>query len=61
MKIAVASDKDDRWAENLEEGSNSSRKMIMRLKGKRVYVRVMVGWNEDELLDEACEALASKS
>lgn len=57
MKIANATDKEDDWVERLENGSYTSRTMIMKVRGKKVAVRVMVPLAADYLLEEACGLL----
>lgn len=57
MKISTATNKEQDWADRLEGGSNISRTMVMRLRGHKVAVRVMVPLHHDDVLEEACGLL----
>jgi hypothetical protein len=60
MKIVEPTDRDEAWAERLEEGSHTSKLLVARIGRERVAIKVMVALRDDDLLDKAVRTLAAK-
>jgi hypothetical protein len=61
MKIVEPTDRDEAWAERLEEGSHTSKLLVARIGGKRVAIRVVVGLGDNDLLGSVIQQLRGRA